>query len=263
MLSNKVDYLQEPSCRGVDMSTLTNIPEIFCFQTKAYYTNGVITSGPEAQLHIEALEKIANGEVELHHNNTTPPEKIAVMSAKILLGTIGITFALCSEKKRLNTAVAVASLALVMWGLYDYYEIQQLKNESATNLAVKVIGYLETNPLSHVTLIFHSQGADIGGRTLLNLAAFKTRIHVITIGGMITIPNDFANRVVNFQSFDDFISKSANAIFDTTIRERTRIGIKNAECKTLLCHGANDYLDSPAVQSTIGEFTLPNCYTFR
>lgn len=245
----------------------SNIPPVLCAPRKIFYTNGMTASEAEANTQRAEIERIAQTEVELHHNNTTPAAKTAEMAGKLVVGIIGLTYAVSSKKnsdgkKWLDTAVGTASVALIIWALYDYYDIQQQKNESADALSHKVVNHLSVNYFSNVTLIFHSQGADIGQRTLARLVHFRDRINVITIGGMVDIPNCFADRVVNFQHMDDLVSRLANFIFDNQSQTKTKVITAQGPCETMTCHGASDYLRTELIARTIKDFTQPTYWIF-
>lgn len=256
------------------MSAANNvIREFFCVPCKIFYCNGMTTTHGEAQAHADEIQKLTHTEVELHHNNTTSADKTAAMGIKLLGGAGLASYAVCSEKKTdekkaVDTVVGLAGLFFAGLGLYDYYQIQNEKNESARRLANKVICHLQSHPLADVTLIFHSQGADIGRRALELLTSYKDRIHVVTIGGMVDIPDGFANRVVNFVDDSDMIANVAKATFGELSNRgvgrpvtHTKVRTQKKQCKTAACHGSSDYLGSPEVQRAITHFAQPKYYT--
>ncbi|QVL57587.1 MAG: hypothetical protein KFB93_00490 [Simkaniaceae bacterium] len=230
---------------------------------KIFYTNGMTTSEQETEKISDELRNIALADVEVHHNDTTPTEKIVEIVVKIGIGTVGLCYAATSEKKSnekkvSNLAIGATSIGLIGWGLADLHEIQRKKEESADQLANKVYAHLQKNPLRHVTLIFHSQGADIGFRTLTQLTCFKNRIHVITIGGKFEIPPSFSKRVTNFVNERDLISGFARAATNPLPGE-VKI-IRSKKCKTSFCHGTTDYISHPSVRKTIRDYTQKDLY---
>lgn len=230
---------------------------------KVFYTNGMTTSNQEAEKFCDELRNQTGVDVELHHNDTTPTDKCIEIGLKISAGTIGICYAVAAEKKSkekkaLDLTIGAASIGLLAWGLMDLHEIQRKKEASADQLADKVYAHLQINPLSHVTLVFHSQGADIGFRTLTKLACFKNRIHVITIGGKFEVPDGFARRVTNFVNERDLISGFARATTNPCSGIITTI--KSQKCESSFCHGATDYINHPSVRKTVREYTKRDYY---
>ncbi|MBS0648076.1 MAG: hypothetical protein JSS10_02490 [Verrucomicrobia bacterium] len=257
------------------MSAANNVVrEFFCVPCKIFYCNGMTTTEGEAQAHAQEIQKLTGTAVELHHNNTTSTDKTVAMGAKLLGGAGLAGYAVASEKKTTekkaaDTMAGLLGLGLALWGIYDYAQIQNEKNASAQQLANKVIQHLLCNPLGDVTLIFHSQGADIGRRALELLSCYKNRIHVVTIGGMVDIPDGFANRVVNFVDDSDMIANVAKATFGELSNAgvgrpitHTRVRTKKQQCKTAACHGSTDYLGSPEVRSMITHFAQPKYFDY-
>lgn len=235
---------------------------------KIFYTNGMTTHLQEAEKHCDELRKITAADVELHHNHTTPADKVNEMLLKTAIGVVGLTYALTSEKKTsekkaVDTVVGVGSGGLLVWALKDFADIQHEKNESAAALSKKVTAYLDKHPLYHVTLVFHSQGADIGYRALQQLAHLKNRIHVVTIGGMVNIPDSFASRVVNFQNDGDFISKLAQTAFDLDPGKKTRVKTSSHSKGLVAPHVTTDYLVNPIIRDTLRSLSQPKTYQFR
>lgn len=239
---------------------ICQVREPFNPSCKIFYCNGMTTSREDAQAHVDEIRKMTSADVELHHNDTTSMEKTMAMGAKLAGGAGLCAYSVCSEKKSsekkaLDTFLGIFGVASVIWGLSDYAEIQDQKNESAQELADKVISHLQQKPRSHVTLIFHSQGADIGSRALNLLERYKDRIHVVTIGGMVDIPECFASRVVNFVDESDVVAQMAQATFGKLSKKvkhvSTKVTTENRDCETMACHGATDYLKVPTIRKTI------------
>lgn len=235
---------------------------------KIFYVNGMTTTYPEAKKFCNTLQTAGGtNNVELHHNNTTPKEKVVEAVVKLVLGFAGVCYSVASEKKNrekkaVDLALGAASAGVFAWGIYDLYEIQRKKEESADQLANKVCAYLQNNPPSDVTLVLHSQGADIGFQALEKLDCFKDRIHVITIGGKFEIPSSFAKRVTNFANERDLISAFARAATNPIPGKVTEIRSQKT-CKTNFCHGAVDYLVHPKVKETFLKYTEPDYFCFN
>ena len=134
-----------------------------------------------------------------------------------------------------------------------YADIQVDKNHSAQALADKASAFLDENPFANLTLVFHSQGSDIGQRALDRLTSYKRRIHVVTIGGMVDIPDAFAKRVVNFDNQGDMISQFAKKVFSKPL-PATKVTMRGTS------HDSSAYLSSSPVQRTIKVLSRPNVY---
>jgi hypothetical protein len=225
------------------------------------------TSHAEARAHAQEIQEVTGVPVALHHNDTTPAEDAIGIFTKVALGSAGLGYALSSEKKTkekkiADTAIGGASVIALLSALFDYKDIQDQKNESAEKLAQRVAGYLNRHPLYHITLIFHSQGADIGKRALRILDAFKDRINIVTIGGMVNISPSLAHRVVNFQNDGDMISHIAKFIFDDQKEIEAEI-LNGGNCGLLGCHASGKYLKAHPVQKALKEFSQPRYYLSR
>jgi hypothetical protein len=108
-----------------------------------------------------------------------------------------------------------------------------------------------------MTLILHSQGADIGHRALEKLSVYKHRINVVTIGGMIDIPDGLALRVVNFVNDNDMISHLSKTLFDSNSGTKTKVQIEDKKSPYLDSHYSSDYLKREVVQQTILDLAKP------
>ena len=260
--------------QGVFMSALGRVSKttepLGGSSCKIFYCNGMTTTREQAEAHAKKIEKLTGIKVELHHNNTTSKDKTVAMGAKLLGGSVLLVYALAAEKKTtykkiIDSAVGLSGLGLLIWGLHDYYEIQKQKNESAQKLADKVVSYLKKNPRNQATLVFHSQGADIGERALNLLHDYKDRIQVITMGGMVDIPSGAAKRVINFVDENDTVAQAAKATFGELSKAKSSQGkytsviTRNKDGKTSGCHGASYYLNRSTIRQTMLEFCSPIC----
>jgi hypothetical protein len=154
----------------------------------------------------------------------------------------------------------MAGLVAFLSGMRDLNKLEKQKNASAQKLADRVIAYLDTHPLYHMTLIFHSQGADIGYRALEKLSAYKDRINVVTIGGMIHIPDRFARRVVNVVNDNDMIAYLAKSLFDPRSSGKTKVLIGDTKDNYLGCHYSDKYVKSPQVLNVIRDLAKARSY---
>ena len=238
------------------MSTFDTIQ---CFPGKTYYTNGMTATLEKVQADCEEIQKISPGQVvKPYFNDSTPMDSVTKAIVKLVLGFFALACAQYIKREDLKMVVQTISGALILWAVWDYTEILHRKLELANTLVSKVNKFLTKNPWSHVTLIFHSQGADIGFNALTQLGNFKKRIRVISLGGMVKIPDSFAGRVVNYQDVNDYISKAAQPIF-SRIPGQAPLQI-NTACTTFSCHGVEDYIPHHAVTKTIRDFSQPVCY---
>jgi len=237
---------------------------------KIFYCNGMTTTREQAEVHVQKIKTLTRTGVAIHHNNTTSKDKTFALAAKIFAGGALLTYAIASEKKTtqkkiIDSAVGLSGVGFLVWGLHDYYEIQKQKNESAQKLADRVVLYLKKNPKGQATLVLHSQGADIGERALNLLHNYKDRIQVITIGGMVDIPDSAAKKVINFVDENDTIAQAAKATFGKLSKAKghrgkyTSITTNNSFGKTSGCHEASYYLSRSQIKQTMLEFCAPIC----
>jgi len=246
------------------------VRESYCVPSKIFYINGMIAPLDDAQAHADEIQRIASAEVELHYNDTTPKDITVAMVVKTLAGAVLLGGAVgykkkTSREKKVAIVVGAVGVGLICSALYDYNQIQNKKNESAQQLASKVVRHLkDPSRLGNVILILHSQGADIGIRAIERLQDYKDRIDVITIGGMVDIPNEFANRVVNFVDEKDMIARFAKGLFGTLSHIAISLPVtytnqvtKNKDCKTPFCHGSSDHFRVSDIQEVIAELCKP------
>lgn len=243
--------------------------DVYRAETRILYVNGIMTSCKDAQAKSDEVAELTKVPVELHHNNTTPTERVVDPICKATIGAIFLTIAISAEKKSrmervLCLVLGILSAGLIADALIDYADIQDRKNASASSLADKIIKHLEQNPLNKITLTCHSQGADVTVRalTLIDILTdqYQSRIDVVTMGGMVTIPNHLANRAIHIQHTKDLVSIFANLLFDPGGEDVVEIASK--KCTTFSCHGADDYLAHPTTQQALLEFTQGVNYTY-
>jgi len=214
---------------------------------KIFYCNGMTTSEDLALTHARTISALTGIDVELHYNNTTSFANALGITGKLALGSLAVISALLVQKRLLF----VLGLASFAWGLFDLNTIDKEKNTSAQILANLVKTYLDAHPLHHITLIFHSQGADIGHRALEKLSAYKDLINVVTIGGVVDIPDHLALRVVNFMNDNDLIAYLAKTLFNPKSGNKTKVPIKDQKSPYLDSHYSIDYLERPQVKQAI------------
>ncbi|HEY5235917.1 MAG TPA: hypothetical protein VIJ14_07050 [Rhabdochlamydiaceae bacterium] len=218
---------------------------------KILYCNGMTTSHELALNQARTVAELTGLEVELHYNNTTSTEQALKITSKLGIGCLAIGFALASRGRWLVKAIGILGLASFVSGVIDLNKIEKQKMASAEKMAEKVSTYLEAHPMHHLTMILHSQGADIGHRALEKLSAYKSRISVVTIGGMIDIPDGLALRVVNFVNENDMISHLSKTLFDPKAGPKTRVQIPDKKTPYLNSHFSLEYLNQPPVKKTI------------
>jgi hypothetical protein len=230
--------------------SLSFMPSSSGFNTgKIIYINGMTTGSAAALEHCKKIEEMSGRSVELLHNDTTPTAKAVFIGAGIGAGLVALSL---KDKDDSHPTVKVIGAALIGAALGQYASIQTQKNAHARTLKDKVITYLHCNPKCRITLIFHSQGADIGNRALKQLSSYKDRIHVITLGGMVSISDDLASRVTNLQDENDLISMFAQTVFSLTGPNPQRIS--HRACLTFACHGADDYLSHRSFHGALSGF---------
>jgi hypothetical protein len=218
---------------------------------KILYCNGMTTSKELATDHARTIAHLTGLEVELHYNNTTSSEKALLITGKLGLGCLAIGYALVSRGRWLTRAIGFAGIVSFISGMVDLNKIEKAKIASAEKMAGKVLSYLSAHPMNHMTLILHSQGADIGHRALEMLSLYKNRINVVTIGGMIDIPDGLALRVVNFVNDNDMIAHLSKTLFDPKPGPKTKVQIPDKKSPYLDSHYSSDYLKRPEVKQTI------------
>ena len=223
---------------------------------KILYCNGMTTTQKLALNHARIVQELTGLEVELHYNNTTSSEKALKITGKLGMGCLAVGYALASQRKFplgkwLGRVIGLIGVISFVSGLIDLNGIEKQKTASAAAMAGRVAAYLDKHPLHHMTLILHSQGADIGHRALEKLAAYKDRINVVTIGGMIDIPDCLALRVVNFVNDNDMIAHLSKTLFDSKSGAKTKVQIEDKKSPYLDSHYSSDYLGRAQVKQTI------------
>ncbi len=239
-----------------------------------FYCNGMTTTLEAAQQAADKVAQIAQQEVHLHFNDTTPLSRVVVGGTAVALGVGCIAYAAAAEKKTDQQKASafiffLLGLGLSADALMDYSRIQDEKRLSAEALAGKVERFLARHPQRMATLVLHSQGAHIGYMALERLRPLRGRINVISIGSMIKIPDSFGRRVENLRHTSDLVSQGAHAIFDATLHktringpgphpgQRTITHISQTLTDCTVCHGAEDYMSNRYFEATLLEFTRP------
>lgn len=236
-----------------------------------FYTNGIMTEKAAAEEFCETLSGLTGSEVRLHYNGTTPTMSVVefttLVGAAGLAGGIGL-YGLSDEERRKKkeqyALVLLVAAAFVYWAHNSYDAIQERKKDSAHSLSQKIIAHLTTHPFNEVMLVLHSQGVEIGEWALGEVPrVLQRRIKVAAMGGKVDIPSVGLKKVVNFENRDDLIARFAKVFSDSRpgskVVERTQL----AACATAACHGAADYLATPAVTKTIKAMAWPACGATR
>ena len=78
---------------------------------------------------------------------------------------------------------------------------------------------LKKNLKNKANLILHSQGADIGYLTLRILSNYQNRIRVITLGGMVSIPEVMAFKVKNYVFQVDWVASGLAYLYEQKRKE--------------------------------------------
>ena len=224
---------------------------------KILYCNGMTTSHELALSHTRTISQLTGLEVELHYNNTTSSQKALKISGKLSLGCLAIGYALASRARWIAKTIGLVGLASFVSGVMDLNKIETEKNTSARLMADRVRTHLDIHPMNHMTMILHSQGADIGHRALEQLSPYKNRINVVTIGGMIDIPDRLALRVVNFVNDNDMIAHLSKTLFDPNTGSKTKVQIPDKNSSYLDSHYFSDYLKRPQVKEMIQKLVRP------
>ena len=221
------------------------------------YVNGMTTGYVDAHNVSQQIAKLLGKDVDLIHNNTTFAHEATQATTKLFFGIVGALYALLcdkesKQKKAVATGVGIGSGFLIVSGASDFHSINMRKNEKATEIATRVIHYLQTDRSSEVTLVVHSQGADITQCALKRLdRSLRGRINVITIGGAVEIP-PFVKSVKNFRHKNDLISHVAASVKSFGVP--ASVTSLKGRCQTGFCHGATDYIAHPAVQEALQRF---------
>lgn len=227
------------------------------YSSTVHYVNGVAASRNDAIKAAKELATLINDPVTLHYNDTTPASRIAALSMSA--GTGILANRICSGKGG-GKEVALIGGACLALCFMDYCQLQQEKNKRAEAIAASLRKDLR-NPYATATLVLHSQGADIGLRAINQLSLNeRARLQVVTMGGMVAIPNGLVGKVVNFQHEADLVSQGAQLLFRPSGEKRvTPIPSKG----DLVFHGAEAYMQRPEVRKTIKSFSEPKIVSYN
>lgn len=219
-----------------------------------FFVNGVITSKSKAHKTARQIEDLTDLKVEVFHNKSTSLAKIVSIAGKVLYGVLGLGYCALNpqtkkmgqkerEDRALITAGSVAALGL---GVKEWHGVQVDKEKHGKALAKRVMARLEQSPHESVRLILHSQGAHIGLNALKHLQAYKDRIEVVNLGGMVEIPKHMASRVTHFANSKDPVP---NIISRLTSEGQQWIDLGDEHTKTRLAHDMAEYLRHGGVQN--------------
>lgn len=232
-----------------------------------YFMNGVANTDGSGSKTTEVIQKIIQESpdfvedttfVSFQHNNAAPLEKLLEAAALAVAGTVAAIYSLYQEltEQGNNTTrlIGFVGACILANAGRDYEKMQENKNEIAKTLADRVSAFLDQDNANVANLILHSQGADVGYRSLELLSKYKERIRVVTLGAMITIPNNMCAQVTNYKFTNDWISQFLALPFEM-IRELTDgMGdrdIIRLEKKGALAHAVNDYLQESSVKASL------------
>lgn len=210
---------------------------IVAFEGSAFFVNGMNVSFDQAKETCLEIAKSSSSPVTLCYNDATTQFKMQGMFTNLMKGFRGIASS-----------------------YNEFQEIQKRKEELSRDLASKVTAFLSNNCFSRVTLIGHSQGADILYLATQLLNPYKGRIHIMTLGGKTLIPKNMGKIVYNFVESKDWIAKGAEGIFTPQGAEFFPL---NDNCSTPFCHEMKDYLANHYVQNAISLLTKPIIHELR
>ncbi|WP_316357271.1 hypothetical protein [Candidatus Neptunichlamydia sp. REUL1] len=232
---------------------------------KFFVMNGVANNDPSrgtlADQLQSSLDLQSDAEISIRNiidvipNDTATLERMAADALLTGAAVLGGLYTLKKESeedadKFKSRAIGVLSTAAGLGAAYDYVQIQKEKNDLADALAQKVSNFLNNEQHSgNAVLVLHSQAADIGYRALQNLRSLKDRIHVVTLGGMVTVPDEFANSVINFQFKEDLVTNVVAKPFDWMVRQIDRDLPRTINHSHGGEHSVRAYLDHNDVKS--------------
>lgn len=225
------------------------------YSSAVHYVNGVAATKNDAIKVAKQLATLIGDPVTLHYNGTTPTARIAALSMSAAGAGVFAQKGVGGKEVAL-----IGGGALLAFCLIDYYQLQQEKNKRAEAIAASLRNDLR-NPYVTATLVLHSQGADIGLRAI-NLLSLneRARLQVVTMGGMVAIPNGLVGKVVNFQHEADLVSQGAQLLFRSFGEKQvTPIPSKG----DLVFHGAEAYVQRPEVRKTIKSFSEPKIVSYN
>lgn len=168
--------------------------------SKIIYTNGILTDAKVAAQTAEMIHRQTGIDTEVLHNGSTPLETAGDIGANLALGIAQLAWYCFNQN---DTKIRDQGLSSIHKAVAVWQEVQSKKEAVAKTLAGRVEAYLEGDSNREILLVFHSQGTHVGLQALESLEAYKDRIHVVGIGGMVRIPDSMAKNVVNFAHSDD------------------------------------------------------------
>lgn len=232
-----------------------------------YFMNGIANTDGSGSKATEVIQEIIQESsdftegatfVSFQHNNSAPTERMIQDIALGIGGLVAVTHSLNKESKKQGDTpsriIGFAGACAIVGALYDYNKMQEDKNEIAKTLAGRVSKFLDEDKSNIANLILHSQGADVGYRSLELLSKYKTRIRVVTLGAMTTIPNNMCAQVINYKFNNDWISRILALPFENTRKLMGQMDEREViflEKEGALAHGVSDYLQDPYVKKSI------------
>ena len=206
---------------------------------KILYTNGILTESDAALKTAQEIRQIAQIDTEVLHNGSTPLSTVGTIGKHVLCGIVDLgMYAFGSgEKQHLKDGIGEFGKAFQVWA-----KIQSKKSVHATELAGRVQAHLDADPESKILLVFHSQGAHIGLQALSKLSKYKDRIEVLSMGGMVRIPEYLASRVTNVSNSNDPVSNLIAAVLSGG---HSLVDLGKNHTTSPLGHYASEYLNHP------------------
>jgi hypothetical protein len=201
---------------------------------KIIYTNGILTDPTAAQQTATQIHELTSVETEVVHNSSTQSKTAAKIAYNLVEGFSRLAWSVYNG----DNDQRVKGLSALNKAVNAWSEIQEGKKACAESLVGRVERYLDLNPNHEILLVFHSQGTHVGFQALENLSHLKGRIHVVSIGGMVSIPSEMAKTVANFYHTDDYVTSYIAPIMGSGGKwiEAGKGG-----------HNASSYLSNPAL----------------
>ncbi|MGE0197298.1 MAG: hypothetical protein AB7H48_07885 [Parachlamydiales bacterium] len=232
-----------------------------------FFMNGIMNEDKDGSTTTDVIQSIIKEEpifkvgkafVVFHYNDAAPTERVIQEVALGIGGAIATGYSIDKEVKKKGDAVSrsigFAGACAIFGAVYDYKNMQEDKNRIASSLAGRVSKFLEEDKSNIANLILHSQGADVGYRTLEILEKYKDRIRVVTLGAMTTIPNGMCDRVVNYKFTNDWVSRVVAIPFEIvrqSMDDRERVITDLSREELTNHHDVHEYLKEPVVRTYI------------
>lgn len=126
---------------------------------------------------------------------------------------------LCRRGKGVSIALAVLGGGAVAAGITLNAVTNARQAEAALELYRKIAHAIRSGPNTRVLIVAHSQGCQVVHNVLAHSPEWvRSRVHVVGIGPMVTIPLEFAATCVNFYIRSDATARVGGTPFDAMQR---------------------------------------------